>query len=504
MLPRPTPRRLPISTRGGAGRWSRQAVRPRGAPGRRPASSTSPPPRDASRCGRSRPPAPRCWSPSPSAPTSTAFAIARGVLWRPLPYPAADRLVTLWQFDKGETVQISYPDFADLRRNGSLDAGAALSAGVGTLVTGEPGVADRVQEVEAEPALFAMLGATPALGRLLTADDGGKPFAMISHRLWQSRFGADAAVVGRSFTLSGRAYTIVGVLPAGFDLELPVSAGFTLDHADIWTSFDSTFPFVTRRDVSGYEAIARLAPGVTLDLAQRRADATAAVLQRDFAATNKTRAFRLIPLRDRLVERARQPLVLAGLGALTVALIALANLTTLALGRLGDAADRARRAPLARRLVVAHHAPARDRRSADRDRRRYRGNRLGGGARARAHLVADRARPPAGRDCDRSAGRAVRRRAVGRAVARPGARRASSARAPPPVAPRRRARRGPSRQAGATRARRRRGRPGAGARDRGRAAVARARAPCRGRSRLLDTWHADAPRLGVRQPISDA
>ena len=265
----------------------------------------------------------------------TAFAIARGVLWRPLPYPAAGRLVTLWQFDKGETVQISYPDFADLRRNGSLDAGAALSAGIGTLVTGEPAVADRVQEVEAEPALFAMLGATPALGRLLTADDGGKPFAMISHRLWQSRFGADRAVVGRSFTLSGRAYTIVGVLPAGFDLELPVSAGFTLDHADIWTSFDSTFPFVTRRDVSGYEAIARLAPGVTLDLAQRRADATAAVLQRDFAATNKARAFRLIPLRDRLVARARQPLVLAGLGALIVALIALANLTTLALGRLG-------------------------------------------------------------------------------------------------------------------------------------------------------------------------
>ena len=265
----------------------------------------------------------------------TAFAIARGVLWRGLPYPAADRLVTLWQFDKGETVQISYPDFADLRRNGSIDAGAALSAGVGTLVTGEPGVADRVQAVEAEPALFAMLGATPALGRLLTADDGGKPFAMISHRLWQTRFGADASVVGRSFTLSGRVCTVVGVLPAGFDLELPVSAGFTLDHADIWTSFDSTYSFVTRRDVSAYEAIGRLAPGVTLDLAQRRADATAAVLGRDFAATNKTRAFRLIPLRDRLVERARQPLVLAGLGALTVALIALANLTTLALGRLG-------------------------------------------------------------------------------------------------------------------------------------------------------------------------
>ncbi|HKW03555.1 MAG TPA: ABC transporter permease, partial [Vicinamibacterales bacterium] len=265
----------------------------------------------------------------------TAFTIARGVLWRPLPYPAADRLVTLWQVDKGDTVQISFPDFADLRRNGALDAGAAISAGIGTLVTGEPGVADRVQAVDAEPALLAMLGATPAFGRLLTPDDSGKPVAMISHRLWESRFGGDPAAVGRPFTLSGRAYTIVGVLPPGFDLELPVSAGFTLDHADIWTSLDLAFPFVTRRDVSGYAAIARLAPGVTLDQAQRRVDATAAVLQRDFAATNKDRGFRLIPLRDRLVERARQPLELAGLGALTVLLIALANLTTLALGRLG-------------------------------------------------------------------------------------------------------------------------------------------------------------------------
>src|SRR5262249_25721992 len=156
-----------------------------------------------------------------------------------------------------------------------------------------------------------------------------------SHRLWQTRFNADPAIVGRSFTLSGRALVIVGVLPAGFDLELPVSAGFTLDHAYIWTGFDSTQPFVTRRDVSGYEAIARLAPGVTLAEAQQRVDVTATALQRDYAATNKDRQFRLIPIKDRLVDRARQPLLVACLGAATVLLIALANLTTLALGRLG-------------------------------------------------------------------------------------------------------------------------------------------------------------------------
>jgi len=285
------------------------------------------------------------------AASVAVFMIAFGILGRPLPYPAADRLVTLWQLTRGDMTQISYPDFDDLRKTGSFDLSAAMSAGVGTLAVDDPGAADRVQVVEAEPALLTMMGAVPQLGRLLTAEDGTRPFALISHRLWQTRFHADPAVIGRPFTLSGRAYSVVGVLPAGLDLELPVTEGFTLTHADIWLGFDQTFSFVTRRDVSAYEAIARLAPGVTIDELRRRAEMTAAVLQRDFPATNAGREFRVIPLRERLTGSAVRPIALACAGAAIVLAIALANLTTLGLGRLS-----ARQAELAVRRSLGASA----------------------------------------------------------------------------------------------------------------------------------------------------
>lgn len=267
--------------------------------------------------------------------TLAVFALAYGVLWRPLPYPEASRLVTVWQSMKDDLTQISYPDYDDLRRSGAFESSAALSAGTGTLAIGDPGEADRVQAVEAEPTLLTMLGARPVLGRVLAADDGGKPVAMISHRLWQSRFNGDMHVVGRAFTLSGTSYTVIGVLPAHFDFELPVFPNFVLQHADIWTSLDRALPFITRRDVSAYEVIARLAPGVTLENAQQRAEAAGLTLAAQFPSTNRDRTFRLIPLRELIVERASRPLLLACAGATMVLFIALANLTTLALGRLG-------------------------------------------------------------------------------------------------------------------------------------------------------------------------
>ena len=282
-----------------------------------------------------------------TAAAVAVFVLARDIRWRPLPYPDAPRLVALWQLTKGETTQISYPDYDDLRRTGAFDAAAALSAGVGTLTSADANLAERVHVVEAEPALLAMIGATPALGRLLADDDGGKLAAVISHRLWQSQFHGETAVVGRTFGLSGRTFTVVGVLGPDVDFELPIPGGFNLPRADVWIALDRAFPFVTRRDVSGYEAIARLAPGVTLGEARTRAAATAEILARDFAATNRDREFRVEPLQDWITGRVVRPLQLASAAAAIVALIALANLITLALGRLSARhTDRAVRASL--------------------------------------------------------------------------------------------------------------------------------------------------------------
>jgi hypothetical protein len=99
--------------------------------------------------------------------------------------------------------------------------------------------------------MLSMLGAVPLRGRLLTAADASTPVALISHRLWRTQFGGDEAVVGRTFSLSGRPpVTIVGVLEAGFDFELPVARTFLLANHDVWLPFDTSEPFTARRDVS--------------------------------------------------------------------------------------------------------------------------------------------------------------------------------------------------------------------------------------------------------------
>jgi ABC-type antimicrobial peptide transport system permease subunit len=294
----------------------------------------------------------------------TAFAIAYGVLGRPLAYPDGERLVVLWQVHRGETGQISYPDYADLQGLAVFDGSAAIMGGRGSLRIG-----DRIERVNAlglEPRGFALLGARPHLGRLLHAGDAGQPTMMISHRLWTTHFGSDQNVIGRQLWLSGRTHTVVGVLSAGFDFELPVGETFTLEHHDIWSILDPTSTFLTRRNISTYEAIARLAPGVTLATAQAAVDAAGLQLAQAHASTNRDRTFRVASLKSDIVADARGPLLLMCAAAAAALAIALANLSTLTLLRissrrtelavraaLGASAMRLRRQMLTEQLIAA-------------------------------------------------------------------------------------------------------------------------------------------------------
>ena len=290
--------------------------------------------------------------------TSAVVAVTYGVLGRPLPYPEAKRIVTVWQSFQGHVNQISYPDYLDLQRTGMFEMSGAMMSGVGTFLLN--GRADRLNAIDAEPAVLSILGAMPIRGRLLTADDSGKPFVMISHRLWQSAFGGREDVIGAQFALSGTQLTVVGVLPPGFDLEFPVTSTFGVGRNDIWAPFDRASSLLSRRDVTTYEVIARLAPGVDEARAQAMADATAVRLQQSFAETNGDRGLQLIGLRSRATEAARRPLLLACVASAMVLMLALANLTTLSLGRLSArAAELALRRSLgattwrlARQLIV--------------------------------------------------------------------------------------------------------------------------------------------------------
>ena len=263
-----------------------------------------------------------------------AFAIAYGILLRPLPYPDSDRLAVVWQMRGAEQGQISFPDFADIRQVSVFDASAVLSGGRGSLRIGD--AIERVNVLAVESSGYALLGATPFLGRLLNESDSGQPVIMISHRVWRAHLASDPHVIGRVLWLSGRDYTVVGVMAPGFDFELPITPTLRLEQHDIWSVFDRNAPFVNRRDVSSYEALVRLAPGATIDQAQAAVDAIGQRLASEQAATNRDRSFRVASLKEEVVGSARRPLLLASVAGAVALTVALANLVTLGLLRLSD------------------------------------------------------------------------------------------------------------------------------------------------------------------------
>ena len=279
------------------------------------------------------------------AATVTTFAVAHGILGKPLPYPEAERLAVIWQVHRGERQQVSFPDYADLARLPVFDAAAAMMGGRGTLRVGDR--IDRVNVLDLEAPGYAMLGAAPALGRLLHTGDAGTPNVLISHRLWRGALQGDPQSIGRALWLSGRHYTVVGVLPPGFDFELPVTSTLRLEDHDLWRMLDRSSPVADRREIFTYEVLVRRAPGVSTAAAQAAVDARARQLAADHAATNRERTFSLVPLHASIVEGARRPLRLASVAAGATLAIALVNLVTLMLARLSE-----RRAELAIRLAL--------------------------------------------------------------------------------------------------------------------------------------------------------
>jgi len=284
------------------------------------------------------------------AGSTAAFCIAYGILVRPLPFPDADRLATLFQVVHGRYEQLSYPDLQDLRTLPAFESVAAVFSGRVTLAAG-PAV-DRVATVAAEPALLPMIGARAAQGRLLAPEDAGRRVALVSHRLWVRLLQRDPAVVGRTVRVNGQATTVVGVLAEDPAFELPVGGGlsavaFTIKDVDLWTPFDATDRLAGNRAFSTYEAIVRLRPGTTLAGAQSAVDGVGASLARQFAATNADRGFRVIRWRDQMVDAGRSAVWFGFGGAALILLIAIVNATGLTLGELPS-----RRRELATRLAL--------------------------------------------------------------------------------------------------------------------------------------------------------
>ncbi|HKF53709.1 MAG TPA: ABC transporter permease [Candidatus Acidoferrales bacterium] len=258
------------------------------------------------------------------------FSVIESVLLRPLPYDHPENLIEVWNtyLPVIPLGGLSPGDFQDWQKKVSTTSEMAAYAWVqqGANLTGS-GDPQRVQMNYATSNLFPMLGVKPAVGRLFTPDEdraNSAPVVVLSHRFWQSRFGADQGVVGKTVTLDSVQYTIVGVLSKGSHL---------LDASDLWLPLGQLPDDLSEHVHHELVGIARLKPGTTI--AQARAEFEALNRQSAIAypAEHKNFGVEVRRMQDPSAAQMRESLlVLFGAVAL-VLLIACANIVNLLLAR---------------------------------------------------------------------------------------------------------------------------------------------------------------------------
>ena len=258
------------------------------------------------------------------------FSVVHNVLLRPLPYTQPDRLVEIWNTYPPQVPRagLSSGDYADWSRQATsfsqMGAYSEISSGFNLTGEAEP---QRIQAGYATASLFPMLGLRPVVGRSFPTEEdraGSAPVAMLSHSLWQSRFGADPSIVGRTINLDDRRYTVIGVLPPELDIAR---------WADLWLPLGAYPDDLTSHVHHGFVAIGRLKPEVTL--AQAR-DEIARLNQQEAIAypdTHKNFGILVQRLEDPSAGELRSTLMVLFGAVGLVLLIGCANIVNLLLVR---------------------------------------------------------------------------------------------------------------------------------------------------------------------------
>jgi predicted permease len=256
------------------------------------------------------------------------FSVVHAVLLRPLPFAEPDRLVRAFTVNDGIPGSMSPPDFLDFRAQNHVFQGLAAYDALDFTLTalGEPA---RLPGVSVTSGFFETLGVRPLLGRTFRAEESRPDrsrVVLLSHALWRQRFGGDPGVLGRTVTLDGRSYTVVGVMPPGFDYPA---------RRELWTPIPEDEDFTSEENRRGeyLAVIGRLRPGATLDQAAADLAALAGRLAREHPETNTAIGASVASLEEHLVRDVRRPLLVL-LGAVAfVLLVACANVANLLLVR---------------------------------------------------------------------------------------------------------------------------------------------------------------------------
>jgi predicted permease len=261
--------------------------------------------------------------------TTAMFSVVNGVLLRALPYPHAERLVSVFERAISEgnpyTSSVSAPNFHDWRAQAkSVDLIAAFRGGESTVL----GLAEplRANVYSVSHDYFRLFGGTPVIGRTFADDEsapGGEPVAVVGYKFWRERLGGRADVSSVRLQIWGGSYRIIGIMPDGFGYP---------DDAELWIPLE---PQNTQmgRDSHNDETVARLAPGVSIEQAEAELQGIAERLKKVYPTHNGAVGAHVANLRDTLVGPVKSYLRLLLLAVIAVLLVACVNLASANLAR---------------------------------------------------------------------------------------------------------------------------------------------------------------------------
>jgi putative ABC transport system permease protein len=281
---------------------------------------------------------------------TTIFSVVNTVLLRPLPFEHPEQLLRVATEQRNQTLDgrgaFSVADFLDVQKSSTTLQYVAMVQGSGTIIT-EGGDPERILGAAVNADYFPLLGVKPELGRVITRDDdkpGAPDVIVLSHSLWQRRFGGDPNIIGREINLGGKT-TVIGIMPPGF--QYPIS-----DEAqDYWEPmFPAQWLTKERREERANRwlpVIARLKPDVTLAQAKADLDLLSKQIEQQFPQTNTNIIFNAVSMHEEMTRDYRSALLIM-LGAVgLVLLIACANVANLLL-----AAAAARQKEVAIRMAL--------------------------------------------------------------------------------------------------------------------------------------------------------
>jgi predicted permease len=267
------------------------------------------------------------------------FSLCNAVLFKPLPYAEPDRLVMLSERQRdgklGDVAPANFVDWRDTNRSFSGMAAVRESSFAPNFILGGQSEASRLAGGMVSSSFFSVLGVQFVLGRNFIPEEeqpGKNRVAILSYGTWSERFGADRDIAGKTITLDDESYTVVGVLPAGFQFGTTAADFQARSQADIWVplTFD---PERLQRNSHTLHVIARLAPGAQLAQARAELDVLAANLAKQYPEQDKDTGIFVVPLADQVTGSVRVALetLLGAVGL--VLLIACANVANLLINR---------------------------------------------------------------------------------------------------------------------------------------------------------------------------